>query len=170
MPIDTTDIDFHLSGGSGNSDPEASLGGAISTTEITDASLANLFDHVKGQEATAGKTEYRCFYVKNNHGSLTLQDAKIWIHQVTDSTDDEIEIGLGTSAVNGTEQTIADEDTAPIGVTFSDAALDYDTGLEIGDIPAGEHKAVWVKRVVSASAAAHNTNSAIVSAGGDTAD
>lgn len=166
MPIVAADIDFHLSGGGANSDPDASLGGAISTTQIVDASLHNLFDIVSSAETTAGDTEYRCIYIKNNHGSLTLQNAVIQIQTDTPSTDTDIEIALGTSAVNGTEQTVADESTAPTGVTWETNA---GTDLAIGDIPAGQHKAVWLKRVVSAAAAAYSADSVILQAGGDTA-
>ena len=168
MPIASADIDFHLSGGAANSDPNASLGGIISTTQITDATIANLFDNVSGAEAAAGDTEYRCLYVKNNHGSLTLQGAEVWIETNTPSTDTSAEIGLGTSAVNGTEQTVADEQTAPTAVTFSTAA-GQGNSLAIGDIPAGQHKAIWVKRVVNAAAAAFNSDSVVIRVQGDTA-
>ena len=168
MPIASTDIDFHLSGGAANSDPNAALGGAISSTQITDASVENLFDNVNSSEASAGDTEYRCFYVKNNHGSLTLQSAVIWIDTNTPSADTDADIGLGTSAVNGTEQTVGDEQTAPAGVTFSQPAS-KGAGLSIGDIPAGEHKAIWVRRTVSAAAAAANADSVIIRVEGDTA-
>lgn len=167
MPIASSDIKYHLSGGAGNSDPNAALGGAISTTQITDATVANLFDNVSGAEAAAGDTEYRCFYVKNNHGSLTLQGAKVWIETNTPSGDTSAEIGLGSSAVNGTEQTVANESTAPGSVTFSTAAGEGN-GLTIGDIPAGQHKAIWVKRIVGAGAAAYNADSFIIKVQGDT--
>lgn len=168
MPIASSDIKYHLSGGAGNSDPNAALGGAISTTQITDATVANLFDNVSGAEAAAGDTEYRCLYVKNNHGSLTLQGAKVWIETNTPSGDTSAEIGLGSSAVNGTEQTVANEGTAPGSVTFSTAAGEGNA-LTIGDIPAGQHKAIWVKRIVGAGAAAYNADSVVIKVQGDTA-
>ena len=48
-----------------------------------------------------------------------MQNSVIWIASNTPSADTTIEIALGSSAVNGTEQTIANESTAPTGVTFS---------------------------------------------------
>lgn len=167
MAILSTDIDFFLSGGAANSDPDASLGGAISSTEMT-ANLHNLFDQVSSAESTAGDTEYRCFYVKNSHGSLTLQSSKVWIQSNTPSAGTAVRIALGTSAVNGTEQTIVDESTAPTGVTWS-TAVDEANGLSIGDIPAGQHKAIWVERVVSAAAGAYNDDQATIRVKGDTA-
>ena len=149
MPIISTDIKYRLSGGASNTDPAASLGGAKSSTDAA----STIFDDVSSAEATAGDIEYRCVYVHNNHGSLTLQGAKVWIQTQTPSADTDVAIGLGSSAVNGTEQTVANEGTAPTGVTFS-APSSFAGGLTIGDIPAGEHKAVWVRRTVNAGAAA----------------
>jgi hypothetical protein len=168
MPIVAADIDFRLSGGASNSDVNASLGGAKSSTEITDATLHNLFDQVASAESAAGDTEYRCFYVHNSHGSLELQAAKVWIQTQTPSADTSVEIALGTSAINGTEQTVGDESTAPTGVSWSTAANEG-AALSIGNIPAGQHKAIWVKRIVGAAAAAHNSDSVVIRVKGDTA-
>lgn len=148
MAIVSSDIKYRLSGGSSNTDPAASLGGVKSSTDAS-----NYFDDVSSAEASSGDTEYRCIYVHNNHGTLTLQGAKIWIQTQTPSADTDVAIGLGSSAVNGTEQTVANESTAPTSVTFSQPSS-FAGGLSIGDIPAGQHKAVWVRRTVNAAAAA----------------
>ncbi len=167
MPIVSTDIQYRLSGGSGNTDVNASLGGAKSSTSVS-TGLHNLFDIVSSAESSAGDTEYRCVYVHNNHGSLTMQSSKIWIATNTPSTDTSVEIALGSSAVNGTEQTVANENTAPTGVTFS-APASEGAALSIGDIPAGQHKAVWIKRIVNAGAAAYNSDGATITVRCDTA-
>jgi hypothetical protein len=168
MPIVASDIVERLSGGAGNSDPNASLGGAISSTAVTDNTTHNLWDVVSSAESSAGDTEYRCIYVRNSHGSLTLQSAKVWISTNTPSADTAIRIALGTSAVNGTEQTIANESTAPTGVTWSTAANEG-AALSIGNIPAGQHKAIWIERVVGSSATAANDDSYVLTYAGDTA-
>jgi hypothetical protein len=164
MPIVSTDIKFRLSGGAGNSDPNASLGGAKSSTEAP----TGLFDDVSSAEGTAGDIEYRCWYVHNNHGTLTLQNAVTWITTNTPSTDTTVDIGVGTAAINGTEQTIANENTAPSGVTFS-APSSFGTALSLGSLPAGQHKAVWIRRTVTAGAAAYTGDGATLSVRGDTA-
>ncbi len=153
MPIVNTDIKYRLSGGAANSTPGASLGGAKSSTEMG----TDLFDDVGSSEAAAGDTEYRCIYVHNNHGSLTMESAKIWIQANTPSADTTIAVGAGTSAINGTEQTVADESTAPSGVTFSSPSVEG-SAVSLGNIPSGQHKAVWVRRVVNASAAAYTND------------
>ena len=53
-------------------------------------------DNVSSGEASAGDTEYRCVYVKNNHGSLTLTSPKVWIQANTPSGGTAVEISLGT--------------------------------------------------------------------------
>lgn len=168
MPIVASDLIERLSGGASNSDPNASLGGAKSSTAVTDNTTHNLWDVVSSAESSAGDTEYRCIYLHNAHASLTLQNAKVWINTQTPSSDTSIEIALGTSAVNGTEQTIANENTAPSGTSFSTAANEG-AALSIGNIPSGQHKAIWIKRIVGAAASAANDDSYILSYSGDTA-
>ena len=149
MVIVSIDIQYWLSGGASNSDPALSLGGVKSST-----SASNYFDDVSSAEASSGDTEYRCVYVHNAHATLTLIGAKVFIQANTPSSDTDVAIGLGSSAINGTEQTVADESTAPTGVSFS-APTTFAGGLAIGDLAAGAHKAVWVRRTVNAGAAAY---------------
>lgn len=163
MPIISTDIKYRLSGGASNTDPAASLGGIKSSTDAP----SGLLDTVTSGEAASGDTEYRAIYVHNAHATLTLEAAKLWIQANTPSADTTLEVGLGTSAVNATEQTIANEGVAPSGVTFV-AAADEAGAITLGDIPAGQHRAVWIKRIVSAAAAASN-DTANLRVKGDTA-
>lgn len=167
MPITSTDIKFRLSGGASNTDPNAALGGDKSSTEIG-TGLRNLFDLVGSAETTSGDTEYRCFYVHNAHATLSLDNAVVFIQSNTPSGDTSVEIAVGSAAVNGTEQTVANESTAPTGVTFSSAAS-LGAALALGNIPAGQHRAVWVKRIVNAGAAAYNDDQVILRVQGDTA-
>jgi hypothetical protein len=163
-PIAATDIHFRLSGGAANASQNASLGGAKSTT--TDAS-ASLFDDTTGAESAAGDTEYRGICVSNEHGTLTYLAPRVWISPDTPSPDTDADIALAVEAVNVTMATIANEDTAPSSVTFANTAVSYATGLVIPDIPAGQFKGVWVKRVVNAGAAAY-ADSFTVNVQGDT--
>lgn len=168
MPIVSGDIDFHLSGGTSNSSANAALGGGISTTEIVDAGVHNLFDIISSSEAAAGDLEYRCFYVKNNHGSLTLQSAKIYVSADSTGADTAINIALAGEGVNGTAETVANENTAPSSESFS-LPTSEGTALSIGDIPAGQHQAVWVRRTVTAGASAATGLAATFTVVGDTA-
>lgn len=147
LVIQPTDFVLYLSGGAANSDPNASLGGGRSNTTIIDNTVDNLFDDVSGAEASASDVEYRCCYIYNaNASSGTMYSLKVWIAANTPGFDD-VAIGLGTSAIGGTEQTVANENTAPTGVTFS-TANSVVNALTIGDVAAGSHKAIWIRRNV----------------------
>ena len=146
MPISSSDIQYRLSGGAANANANASLGGAKSATVMSSA----VFDDVVSSEAAVGDNEYRCVYVHNAHATLTLLSAVVWISSNT--TGNRLHIGLGSSAVNGTEQTVADENTAPVGGVAFTQPSSKGAGLAIGDIPAGQHKAIWLKRSIPAGA------------------
>src|SRR4051812_46993412 len=103
MPIVATDIEWRYSGGAANTDPNACLGGAISTAGaglIDDAVKNDLFDDVSAAEALGGDIEYRGFYVKNIHATLTLQDARIYMSADSARADDTLDLAIGGEAVN----------------------------------------------------------------------
>jgi len=145
--IQDADIVFRMSGGSTNTSLAASIGGAKST-QAGGVITNKLFDDVSPTEASTGDTEYRCFYVVNNHSTLTARDVKIWI-PVNTPAQDEIDIAIGESAVNSTEQgPLTNENTAPgLGVTFVVANSEA-SAINLGILPAGQHRAVWLRRIV----------------------
>lgn len=152
MPIITTDIIYRLSGGSSNSDPNASIGGTKSSV----AAGSNIFDDVPSAESVPGDIEYRCMYVHNAHATLALQNAVAWLAANTASGDTTVELALGNAALNATETAVADEGTAPSpGLTFAPCAT-QGAGISLGSIPAGQHRAIWLRRTVNAAAAASN--------------
>ena len=53
-------------------------------------------------------------------------------------------------------------------MTFGTAAGEGNA-LTIGDIAAGQHKAIWVKRIVNSSASAYNNDGVTIRVKGDTA-
>lgn len=154
MPLTQTDFQRRFSGGATNTDPNASLGGAMSATAFTSAVAANLFDNVAGVESSAGDIEYRCFYIVNLHPTLTYKGAVVFIAVLTLLADTEFDIGLDPAPVGSDSGTIiTTEGEAPVGVTFT-RPITKATGLVIGDIPAASRKAVWVRRTVNAATAA----------------
>jgi hypothetical protein len=150
MPIVSTDIKSYYSGGCSNTDPAASIGGARSTTEVN---WAALFDTVSSAEGAAGDVEYRCVYFFNDHPTLTLEAAKVWIQANTPSADTTIDIGLAAAGASATETAVANESTAPAGVTFL-AAANEGTALSLGNLAPDAYHGVWVRRTVTAGAAA----------------
>lgn len=178
MAITSSDLLVKLStksGSAGNSltsTPAASLGKYISTTQVTDASLNNLFDDVSGAENEAGDVEYRCIFLHNNHGSLTLENSVVWVaSQVSGGT--SVAIGVDTTAASAIGASgaqaleVADESTAPTGVSFSTPTTRA-TGLSLGNIAAGYCRAVWIRRTAANTGALDNDGGSI-SFSGDTA-
>lgn len=154
MAVLATDIKFYHSGGAANTDPDASLGGARSTTEVA-GTINALFDDVSSAEAAAGDAEYRCVYVRNEAAADTLIAAMFYIQSLTTSADTATAVGVGTSGIDGTEQVVANESTAPVGVTFVTGVGDpvaRTLVAELGDLAPNEHIAVWIRRDVTAAA------------------
>lgn len=178
MPILSTDIVLRYSApgasaggttaGSGNG---ASLGKWCSTTAIPDATLDNLFGDLTGDENAASNVDYQCFFVHNTHATLTLLAPVVWITS-TGLTNTVKAVGIDTTAASAygavTQQglVIANKNTAPTGVTFSTPTTKA-TGLALSDLPAGQVRAVWVRRTATNSAAASN-DSVQVRVEGDT--
>lgn len=162
MPVVASDMKWYLSGGSGNTNPNASLGGEISATEVVTNTLANLFDNVSAVEAAAGDVEYRCAYLKNTHGTDTLNAVKLWVESNTPSSGTIIAIALDPAGItNGVSPPAVvasplDENSPPPGVDFNLSPLPVDqaSAITIGNMVAGSCIAVWFRRTVTAGAAA----------------
>lgn len=176
MAIVASDIVFRLSVAAAAGDttagtPATSLGDQVSTTAITTATLNNLWDDVSGAEASAGDVEYRCIFVLNNHASLTLVGANTYITSQT-AGGGTIDMGLDPAAISakgsGSTQaaTIANESSAPAGVTFSSPTSG--SPLVIGDLAPGQVKGIWLRRTVTAGAGAVNPDGVIIGVTGDT--
>lgn len=174
----TTEILCKLSinTGPGNStaqpNPNDSLGGFMSSTQLTAATLNNLFDDVSGDENAASDVEYRCIFFHNSHGTLALQAPKLWIASETaggataavalDGTG-VVAAGLATAQA----ERVANENTAPTGEAFS-APTTKGTGIAVADIPAGSCVGVWVRRT-AANTGAQNLDGVVLRLEGDSA-
>ena len=167
MAIVAGDIKIKLAvttGSAGNSVAQGnvnnSLGKYISTTEITDATLNNLFDDISGDENAASTVDYRCLFIHNSHATLSYTSPYIWLSSEV-SGGAAIAIGKDTTSASAIGDssaqalTIANETTAPVGVSFS-APTSKGTGISLGTIAAGYCIAVWVRRTSSNSAAKDN--------------
>jgi len=175
MPIVAADIVYRLSVAAAAGDttagtPATSLGDQVATTVITPAALNNLFDNTSGAEAAAGDIEYRCIFVLNNHATLTLLGAEVVVTSQT-AGGGTIDIALDNIAVSakgsGSAQAaaVANESTSPGG-----SAGAFGAGpLSIGDMAPGTVKGIWIRRTVTAGAAALNNDGVIITVSGDTA-
>lgn len=165
-PVQNTDelIKYSTTAGvAGNSNAgtaAGSLGKYISTTQITDATLNNLFDNITGAENAAATIDYRCIFIHNAHATLTWQSVVAYLlSEVAGGAN--ISIGVDPTAASaigsGSAQavTIANETTAPAGVTFS-APTTLGAAVALGDIAPGQCKALWVKRTATVSGAVNS--------------
>ena len=170
MPVAAADVQFRYSGGAANTDPNACLGGAMSTAGggvIDDAVLHDLWDAVSSTESGAGDVEYRGFYIKNNHGTITLEAARFYI-SAGDSLSD-MDFALADEAVNVAMETIGNESTAPVGPVFTHP-IDYAGGLQLNGatgLTAGSFKGVWARRTIAASTAGQAAYSTTYAVQGD---
>lgn len=165
MAIVTSDILIKLStksGSAGNTtaqaDPNASIGKYVSTTSYSGGTLHDLFDVITGDENYASTVDYRCLFVHNSHGSLTLIGPKLWITAETSggadctlATDNTAASAVGASSAQA--DFIATETTAPTAVSAFSGPTSKATGLSLGDIASGYVKAFWIKRAAADTAA-----------------
>ncbi len=169
--IEQGDIKIYLSGGATNTDPNDSLGGAISSTELVDNTLHNLFAKVSAAEALAGSTKYRGIYIKNENGhTLTLQDVITYIESQTTSGDTSIEIAVAAEAADVEMATIPNENTAPASVApdgFT-ALTGTSNGRIVGDLDDGSYRGLWIKRIVTAGATAYGDDTCEIGTRGET--
>lgn len=167
MPISGANLKWYLSGGASNSDPNASLGGARSTTTTVPTGL---FDAVSGGEASAGDIEYRCAYIRNEDADADgWISPVIWISSNTPSSATTMAIGLDPAGKNATATTATNEDTAPAGVSFSEPASKA-AGLALPSAPYAQNDfvAVWFRRTINAGAGSAASDAATIRVEGDT--
>lgn len=178
MPIVAADVKIKLSiksGSAGNSlaqaDVNASLGKYISTTEIVTATLNNLFSNVTGAANAASAVDYRCIFVHNTHGTITLENAGIYISsQVAGGTSLDIAIdNIAASAIGSSSAqafVATDSSTSPGGSAgaFS-APTTSGTALALGNLLPGFCRAVWVRRTAANTVAVDSDGGTFVVVG-----
>lgn len=137
------------------SDSADSDGGDISANEIADETLNNVFDNVSGDDAAVGIVAYKKIFIKNTNSVEALDALKVWIEQLTDSEDDEIDIS--------TCDTLTGSDATGDGQSYvrPNSAVHADV-LDYGSVPAGDYVALWLRRTVDGGAAEYSQNSAII--------
>lgn len=166
MPILSTDLLYKLSsttatqGNQATSTPAASLGKYISTSTIVDNTLNNLWNDITGDQNASSQVDYRCVFIHNNNASITLVNPMLWIVSTTASAA-QLALAVDTTAASvigsATAQaiSIATSTTAPAGLTFSSPASKA-AGIPLSNLPAGQCRAIWLRRTATNSAAVNN--------------
>ena len=168
MPIVDSDILFKYavtSGTAGNQNPQtspnASLGKYISTTVWPgNGTLHDLFGPITGLQNIDSAVDYRCLFIHNNNGTLTLSNILLWISGLTVGGA-TIQIGADTTPASGINTStpqalqVVDINTAPTGVSFS-APITEATGISLGNLLPGQCIAFWIKRSAGNTPALNN--------------
>jgi len=143
MPLDATMIKFYYTGGG---TAVASLGGSATANECG-ISINSLFGNITSTEAASGIVKYRAVDAKNEHGGKSITDAALFRSSATTSATTEVWLAFDSVAT----QSIANELTAPTGLTFYNTAVSRATGIALSTPwTAGTKQRLWLKLVVDA--------------------
>ena len=166
MPIQTSDLKFKYSGtntpgsSAAQPNPNASLGGYVSTTIWSGGVLDDLFSDITALENMNSQVDYRCIFLHNSNGTNTFLSPVVWFSANVaggadvalgiDPTPASIVSSSGAQAV-----VIATGTTAPAGVSFR-TPTSYATGIGLSDLLSNFVVGIWVQRSATNSTALNN--------------
>ena len=137
----------------GDGSASSVLGGQISTTELTETEGA-VFPNVNVTDAAAGITHYACICIKNT-GASSIANAGVYFSSVVSNA--KIYIAKGLTGKNSTtEQTIANNTTAPTGALVYQQPLYEYSPVSLGLLEPGDFYHLWLKRVIAANTPGNN--------------
>jgi len=177
MPIVQNDLLMKFSTTSGSagyslaSSAASSLGKYVSTTTWDGTLINDLFQDLTVEDNTSGVVDYRCLFLLNNHATLTLGNAVLWIYSSVSGGAD-IAIGLDSTGstpktnISSQAVTIANVNAVPSGVTFS-TPTSKATGLNIGNLIDGNVYGIWIRRTANNTVFLAN-DGAVLQVEGDT--
>lgn len=143
MTISANQLLFFLSGGQNNTNPNLSLGGSISSALVS-GTINNLFSNISSEEASSGRTDYRCVYLKNSSATDSIYDAGAYVSSQS-SGGSTATIGLSATPINTVAPLLAVETIVPSGVSFQDSSVD--NRINIGTMGPLSFVPVWIRRV-----------------------
>lgn len=148
-------IEYKLTGGAGNTDPDASLGGVTSSQTLSTTALNNLFDNILPTEIVSGdRVEYRAIAIKNT-GDATAKNVEFFF---TDTPNSESIVAFWYDST-GT-QSIANETTEPVGATGNWTTPLTGSKYSFSDLAAGAEYRIWIRRTVDQNATNLNDDTA----------
>jgi predicted phosphodiesterase len=160
MVLNAFDIKMFLTGGLANTDPNLSLGGNVSTQEVTTDVMNNLFRRITEQEASSGVTIYRCIAIRNGDlGGATMINGVFYMVYDTLSTGDLALYSSAQNIKNVVETPLVDEFTPPTGTNINfKATLSRSGGIILGDLAPSDFKCVWLRVSVNPGAVQFTAN------------
>lgn len=155
-----------VSGTAGNS-----WGNYISTTQVSNTPLDNLFVDITGAQNAAQQVDYACIFIHNNTASgNSMLNTVAWLPQslfvtgganialaadtfsasaIGSSSQQAVKITANTNAPVGVSGWVSPTNTAP-------SFPSYTNGIQLGTIAPGNCIAVWIRRTTTNSAPVNN--------------
>lgn len=178
--IVASDIKFHkttTAGAAGNTTANTVNGtylGKYASSTLWAGGVANdLFDDVTGAQSSAGYIDYAGIYIENSNVNNDWISPAAWLSAET-SLGASLALGVDTTAQSAvgsaTAQmlTIANNTTAPAGVTFTSPTT-FATGVALSTLTKnGNGRGLWIRRTTAASTAALSNDGGTISVQGDT--
>ena len=139
--------------------PGNSLGGYVSTTQLSPTYLDNLFPDLSGAQNASNQVDYACVFVFNNNKTgNTMLNPVAWLPMSLLGVDNAATFEVGadptTPSVLGSSSaqavSIANPVQAPSGVTSWSAPTSTAVGgIALSNILPGYVAAVWIKRTAT---------------------
>jgi hypothetical protein len=152
--VTTADLEWHLTGGTSNTNPFLSLGGEMSTTKIPTTEIHQIWDPVTGLEQTEGDVEYRWIVLfnkgndkfRNPHFYFVPKDPNVGI-ELSRLPLNVAPTELDLEEIRPSEEEIGPEVDVPM--PFTKATEDYKTTQVIGpDIPPNTKLYICLQRTI----------------------
>lgn len=136
---------FKYTGGASNANPDLSLGGTGSSVTLLTVALNNLFDNVLPPDIAVGNhVSYRAIDIYNS-GTGTALHVEFYF---TDTVNSESILAVGLDAA--ATQSIINDTTAPVGITFTDSRVG--SKLSLPNLAPGARHRLWIRRTVDQNA------------------
>lgn len=151
--------------------PGSSWGGFIASNQLSATPLDNLFLDITGAQNAASQVDYACLFILNNTASgNSMLNTVAWLPTASDVAGGAtVAIGQDATAASVKNSSslqavkITAATNAPAGVSTWVTAVSsaptspsYTGGLQLGTIPAGFCKAIWVRRTATNSSPVNN--------------
>lgn len=133
------------------------LGKYASSSAWAGGGTNDLFADITGAQNAASQVDYAGLAILNNNGANSAENSVAYISSEV-AGGASVAIGADTTAASAKGSasaqllTIANNTTAPAGVTFSSPTTAA-TGVSLGTIPTGNVKGLWVRRTAANSSA-----------------
>lgn len=159
MALFDGDIKLFYSGGAGNNDPDASIGGDISNIPLTST---RIFDLVTSSQATSGVTDYRCMYFNNISEVDSLHNSIVYIESQTELG---AEVAIGVESFDERQDVYVTNAKSVSSGSFTMRHYDFFTDSDIDfSVDMNPDISVWASNFQSAIRAVTGLDTVTVNA------